>query len=344
MQNTIIPPKSISLLTTYQCTSSCKNCCFGCNPQIKDKLSLHEMKTYINKCLYAYNDTIKVLVLTGGECFLIGKKLIEIIKYGNQNNLLVRVVTNGYWAKSYKIAYEKLRKLIDAGLYEINFSTGDDHLEWVSYDNIVYGCMAASDLGITCVVNVEKHDKSIFKAETFFEDERLKPYLFPDQNQPPKPLLKIESGVWIKFNKDSDISYNDMIVYNENSKGCTSLFNTIAINPYSQMIACCGLTSEYILPLRLGSIHDNDIKYLYESQFNDFLKIWLFIEGPMSILKFIYAKRNIPFGFITGHICHICAEIFKDPENIAILQKYYKEMLSQVLLKYNLYTKSICLT
>ncbi len=342
MSITIIPPKTISLLTTYKCTAACKNCCFGCNPKIREQLSVDEMKFYIDKSLSAYKSTLKVLVLTGGECLILGNKIYEIIKYGQENGLLVRIVTNGYWAKSYSIAYRKLKKLINAGLYEINFSTGDDHLEWVPYDNIVYGCMASVDLGLTCVVNVEKHDKSLFKVENFFQDERLKKYLFPANGV--KPVLKIESGVWIKFNKESEISYNDLIVYNDNSKGCTSLFNTIAINPYSQMISCCGLTSEYIIPLRLGSVKESEINHLYESQFQDFLKIWLFIEGPMSILKFIYEKRGVQHGFITGHICNICSEIFKEQENIKILQENYKEVMVRVLLKYSLYTKSQCLT
>ena len=133
-------------------------------------------------------------------------------------------------------------------------------------------------------------------------------------------------------------------MYNDNSKGCTTLFNTISINPYSQMLACCGLTSEYIIPLRLGSVKESEIKHLYESQFQDFLKIWLFIEGPMSILKFIYEKRKVQYGFITGHICNICSEIFKERENIEILQLNYKEAMARVLLKYSLYAKSICLT
>jgi len=342
MSITIIPPKTISLLTTYKCTAACKNCCFGCNPKIREQLSVDEMKSYIDKSLSAYRNTLKVLVLTGGECMLLGNKIYEIIKHGKENGLLVRIVTNGYWAKSYRIAFNKLQKLKNAGLYEINFSTGDDHLEWVPYENIVNGCMASVDLGLTCIVNVEKHDKSIFKVERFFKDERLKSYLFPTNNE--KPNLKIESGVWIKFNKESEITYKDLIVYNDNSKGCTTLFNTISINPYSQMLACCGLTSEYIIPLRLGSVKESEIKHLYESQFQDFLKIWLFIEGPMSILKFIYEKRKVQYGFITGHICNICSEIFKERENIEILQLHYKEAMARVLLKYSLYAKSICLT
>ena len=129
MDVTIIPPKTISLLTTYKCSAVCKNCCFGCNPRIREQLSVDEMKSYIDKSLSAYRSTLKVLVLTGGECMLLGNKIYEIIKHGKENGLLVRIVTNGYWAKSYRIAFNKLQKLKNAGLYEINFSTGDDHLE-----------------------------------------------------------------------------------------------------------------------------------------------------------------------------------------------------------------------
>jgi len=43
----IIPPSSISLLTTFQCTATCKNCCFGCNPTIKAKMILKNLKGII---------------------------------------------------------------------------------------------------------------------------------------------------------------------------------------------------------------------------------------------------------------------------------------------------------
>ena len=106
-----------------------------------------------------------------------GNDLNLIIDYASRIGLSVRVVTNGYWAKSPEIAKEKLLELSKCGLKEVNFSTGEDHQEWVSYDNIVYGSIAALDLGLTCVINVESHDKSKFKSNLFYEDERLKKYL-----------------------------------------------------------------------------------------------------------------------------------------------------------------------
>ena len=333
INNLVIPPKTLTFLTTFQCTAACKNCCFGCNPKFRKKLSLQQMKNYIDQSISCYKHSLRVLVLTGGECFLLKNDLKEIIKYATSKGLLTRVVTNGYWAKTYQQAYETLLSLRDDGLKEINFSTGDEHQEWVAYENIVNGCMASIDLGLTCIVNVETHDTSKFKAKTLLEDHQLKSYF--DKKKYKNPL-RIDNGLWIPFNKNSKISY-DSIEFKEDitSKRCTSLFSTISINPYSQMLACCGLTSERIEPLRLGSLQHCSIKELYELQFRDLLKIWLFVEGSYSVLQYIYGKRGIKKR-IVGHTCHICAEIFKDTENIQCIKDNYKEIFTTVMFKFEL--------
>jgi MoaA/NifB/PqqE/SkfB family radical SAM enzyme len=67
------------------------------------------MKSYIDQSVEAYPQSMVVLVLTGGECFLLGNKLEQIIEYATNKGLRVRVVTNGYWAKTYEIAKKKLQ-------------------------------------------------------------------------------------------------------------------------------------------------------------------------------------------------------------------------------------------
>ena len=336
LEELLIKPQTLSLLTTYQCTAACRNCCFKCNPHIKKRLSLKQMENYVDECMIHYGDSLKVLVLTGGECFLLGNDLNLIIDYASRIGLSVRVVTNGYWAKSPEIAKEKLLELSKCGLKEVNFSTGDDHQEWVSYDNIVYGSIAALDLGLTCVINVESHDKSKFKSSLFYEDERLKKYV--DINN--KNRLMITNGVWIPFDNDNIISYNNLTINNNESKGCKSLFSSISINPYSNMLACCGLTSEYLPCMRLGSVQTHSIKDLYERQFKDFMKIWLFVDGPQKILKYIYEKRGINNTFI-GHNCAICAEIFKDYKNIQCIYYNCNDIITSVMLKYNIILRKI---
>jgi MoaA/NifB/PqqE/SkfB family radical SAM enzyme len=107
MNDLVINPTTLSIITTYKCTSSCKDCCFQSNPQRKEKLTVPEIKKYISETVKAYS-SIKVLVLTGGECFLYGKKLEDIIKHASSYGLITRIVTNGFWAKDYNKADETL--------------------------------------------------------------------------------------------------------------------------------------------------------------------------------------------------------------------------------------------
>lgn len=336
IKDLVIPPTTVTILTTYQCTAACRNCCFQCNPNIKERLTFEEMKGYLDMCLEAYPNSIKVLVLTGGECFLLGNDLMKIIEYANSKGLVVRVVTNGYWAQTYEKAYKKLKKLTDIGLREINFSTGDDHQEWVKYDNVIYGSMAALDLGLTCVVNVETHDTSVFSSKQFLEDERLKPYLEKE-----KKRIKIFNGVWVPFSEDANLSYNNSMLGVKKER-CTSLFNTITINPYSFVIACCGLYSERILPLRLGLLNQKskNIKSIYARQFQDFMNLWLFVEGPYKILEWLYKKQNIDKPIPNGHICMLCANIFKNSEYIELIKNNYEELFPSIFLKYQLLVRS----
>lgn len=338
--NFIISPTTLTFITTYKCTAACKDCCFSCSPKRKERLSLEEMKSYIDQVIDSY-DTIKVFVLTGGETFLLGNELNQIVEYASSKGLIVRIVSNGYWAKTYNYAIKKLSSLIRKGLKELNFSTGDDHQKFVPIDNIINGICASLDLGLTVVVNVECSPISKFKETTLKEDERIKHYL---KTEPFSKRLQILSGYWMPFTKSTkeevDKVEETLRVVTSTSR-CTSLFNTITITPNHEINACCGITSEYIPFLKLGNAKRSPIKDLYNQQFNDFLKIWLFNEGPQKIMDFISeVDPNKKINTNGWHICQICAEIFRDKEKLSILQNNYKKVYSNIMLKHVMRIKS----
>ena len=161
LNDIIINPTTLTIITTYYCTSSCDNCCFQCNPNRQEKLSIDEMKKYIKESVQSY-PSIKLLVLTGGESFVYGKSLTEIIKYAVTCKLQTRIVTNGFWAKNYNIACKKIKQLADAGLTEINFSTGDDHLKYVTLNTIKNATLASLKMNLTVAINVESSYDRIF--------------------------------------------------------------------------------------------------------------------------------------------------------------------------------------
>lgn len=148
----IIEPHPIlmTLIPTHKCSAACDGCCFGCTPKIKHQMSYEEMVFHVDSAITAY-PSIRVLVISGGECTLLGNDLDKIIAYGTQRGLRTRIVSNASWAKSYDDAYCRMMGLVKAGLCEFNVSTGKQHQKFVPLQNIIYAILAANNLGISPV-------------------------------------------------------------------------------------------------------------------------------------------------------------------------------------------------
>ena len=335
----IIPPSSLTFITTYKCTAACKDCCFKCSPKRNERLKLEDMKSYIDQAVQAY-PSLKVLVLTGGEPFTLGKDLTKIIEYGSSLGLTVRVVTNGYWAKKYDITVKQLIPLVNSGLKELNFSTGDDHLEFVPNNNIINGASVAMEMGLTTVINVESAGDRNFKSESLYKNKILQKYIYPDSDD--IAPLKIINGVWMPFTKTT-LESAKAIKKDENLKKlqitddrCTNLFNIITIDPNYQMVACCGLTSHCSKYLNLGNVKKYSIKELYENQFDDFMKIWLSVDGPHHIAKYISERINLdkPLAENADHMCNVCAQLLNSKECLNIIKDNIDKLYSNIIFKY----------
>ncbi len=329
----IILPSTLSIITTYRCSSACENCCFQCNPLRKEMFSIDEIKKYIKEAVDTF-PSIKVLVLTGGECFLLQKGLDVLIEYATNLGLSVRVVTNGFWAKEYFKALSRVKELADIGLKEINFSTGDEHLEYVSFNSVKNGLLASIANGLTTVLNVESADYRKFNSTILLKDVDLSRYIKEGQ-------LCVLNGIWVPFKKiDKGMTTNTKQHFNHktyihNGQRCSNIFNSITIDPNYRMLACCGISVKYIKYLDLGNIKKYSIKYLYEKQFNDFLKLWIATEGPHKIMEFI-SEYILVNEFATMHPCQVCALIFNNDLFLKILREHYERVYTKVLFEYNI--------
>lgn len=111
----------------------------------------------------------------------------------------------------------------EAGLDEINFSTGDDHLEYVSIEKIKNAIYAAVELNLTVVVNIESGKDRIFKVNELLNDSRIADFVAIKGSAPPK--LSIINGVWMPFTKES-LSYLPHInkeTYHPSKERCSNL-------------------------------------------------------------------------------------------------------------------------
>lgn len=321
-------PRICTFVTTYKCTSTCNNCCFQCSPYGKHSLTKQQMANYLMQIKRDF-PSIKLLVLTGGECTIL-PYITEIIELASHHfNLKVRIVTNAHWAKSYNHALSIIKKWKIASLSEINYSTGDEHLEYVPFANIKNAIMASIEEGMTPFVNIETADGHKFNNMYFIKDNTLSSLIL--QNK-----LIIANGLWINFkDKEKLMQKSNDIIYPPHQR-CDNILNGITITPDNRMKTCCGLVSRHTKFLDIGNAHKYSLRQLYNNQFHDFVKIWLHTEGPYNILKYIYQydKDINPEDYHHLHQCLICAMILNNQEILRIIQQHYKDIYDRIIMKY----------
>jgi len=328
-------PSGITLLTTLRCTAACDNCCFGCNPKQGRTMTYEEMKEYVDKSLDAYPESISSLDLTGGECMLLGKDIDKIFSYAKGKGLKCSMVSNAFWATDYDKAYKILKRLKRNGLTSASFSTGEDHNHYVPWMNVRNASVAAAHLGINSELRIENQFGQMSISRELDNDAEVSSLI-------KEKKLKISASPWMEYHNKGKKSRNFKVPYHEivKTEPCKSLFQNIIINPYGEVYACCGIGVCHIPQMRLGNINIESIKTIYERAFDDFLKIWLYTEGPQAVLKFVNDKTGQKFSWHTTHHCDICRVIFTDKNILPLIKENFFDVSSMPMLSYSCIVKS----
>lgn len=318
-------PMQAVVLTTFKCTATCPECCFECSPNNEKMLSYDEIVKFLKECSDEWG--IKRVIWSGGECFLLGEDLKRGLAYAKSLGMHSRCVTNGFWAVSEEIAYEKLKELHDLGLEELNLSTGDEHQIYVSEEKILNATIAAAKLNIRVVISVETREKTRVTRESFINSSRYQSQI---EKTDLKKLVSVISAIWVSYHTDTVFEYSanseDYVKY----QGCDSLFESICLTPNKTIIGCCGLSVEHIPEMTIGKIEDK-LTEAYARQMQDFLKIWLYVDGPKKILDHVQEWDKTISVPKFMHACQVCAYIYQNPKIQEVIRLNFKECYREVL-------------
>lgn len=321
-------PNSAGILLTFKCNAMCEECCFECGPKNPFALTKENIKNVIDQI--SEMESINFIVWTGGEAFLNYNLLLFSLEYAHKRGLRSRIVSNGFWARNKDVAKTKLKPLIDRGLIELNISTGDNHQEYIPVERALTAAISAVELGILAFVSVESTSSSTFKVDDVYKHEL---YTELEKTDYDRSLFRAASTVWVSFHKDKKYSYDyDTPPMPELENGCDSLYQMINVDPKNQALSCCGLAVEHISELQLGKVttEQNSLRNLYNQQKEDFMKQWLYVDGPITILQ--KAKQWDPtiesVKFV--HFCQTCAYIFNNPKVQKAIKENYTEIIEDV--------------
>jgi hypothetical protein len=321
-------PETLTILPTYRCTAACEQCCFGSNPQIRERLTLEEIIGSIASAHENFSN-LKLIVFSGGECVMIGEDLFASLRFATDLGLRTRIVTNGYWGASKNKSQTTARRLRESGLGEINISTGRDHEKFVSIDAVLNGMTDAVSQGIFGFLTIEQDAEDSAIVEKIKMDYRFKNLLALGEAK-----FRYQVNTWMKFNeqhKDRQVNLGA-----KTNTPCGQLFSNLVVTPHKNISACCGLTYEHIPEMRIGNIDGAGLAAAYQSETQDFMKIWIHIDGPDGIIRKVY-DGNPPDGLISDdHMCETCARLHKSDATRALVRERFQEFYPDVMFRYGM--------
>jgi MoaA/NifB/PqqE/SkfB family radical SAM enzyme len=318
-------PECVTIIPTHRCNASCKECCFESNPHIRHRMTREQLLTSIHNVKDSFPDT-RYVVLTGGEVTLLKQDLIDAIALLTELGLGSRIVTNGHWGRTDESAERWVSQLVDAGLNELNLSTGDEHQEWVPFSSVARAAWHALQKGIITVVVVEGQDDAGFTIDKARENEHMRLIEANEENRRRFILMK---NIWMPFHEEAKYTADreEMARY----EGCDNIFKNFVINPYGQLVSCCGLTMEYIPELKVGNAYNDSLRDVYREQFDDLLKLWIWLDGTRYIFDKIADQHGLTV--LSPHPCAICAQLYKAKDVGPTLERLLRENEEDILFR-----------
>lgn len=328
-QSLVRAKRTLSIMPTFTCTASCSNCASRSSPTERTNLPLQSVLSAITQAreLNFWN-----VVFTGGEATLRWNDLLAAIKYATSLGFPTRLVTNGYWAISTERATHIIDQLVDAGLTEINYSTGDEHIRFVPLDRVALATIGALKRELPVYIMVELTDQGVTTKTTVINALKVQGCSPADIDR-----IGIEESPWMPLSAAEIGRYPAHVPTTcdnlSGRTGCSNILQTYTIQADGRIGACCGIGLRDIPGLNVQDVSQPDsLLNAINTAENDFLKLWLRYEGPERILQWASQyEPTIEWDGLYAHRCQACARIHQDQQVQRVIRDHHEEMIPTVL-------------
>lgn len=330
---TIFSPTILSLMPTWQCPASCKDCGTFSTPRTKTSLELSDMLAAIDK---AKEEKMKLVVFTGGEATLRWLELLRCISHATKLALSTRLVTNAWWASTDDKASRRLKELRQSGLTEINFSTGDEHARFINISNITRTINYALNNEFEPHVMIETRADSYITRSTITDSAEF-------QKIPSEKVSKVTftESPWMPLSPNEFASYPAELTLNKDNlgqrMGCESIFSTLTLQANGVMASCCGMGIQKLKSLQLGVFDSNTTSFSKSTAIaqSDLIKLLIRQIGPEKILaKTAKLNPEINWENIYAHKCQACVRVLSDQKILDTIseneEKFIFELASSI--------------
>ncbi|MYN45043.1 radical SAM protein [Pseudoduganella sp. FT93W] len=321
--------RTLSIMPTFTCPAACADCGTLSSPRERAHLDLDTVLAAIDeaRALGFCN-----VVFTGGEATLEWATLLRGIERAASYRLPVRLVTNAHWATSTATAHDRLTALMAAGLSEINYSTGDEHIRYIPLERVAHACVAACQRKLRTHVMMELKDACTVTPESL-QDHPLLQSLTPEQ----RAYLTILSSPWMPLNHSTVYQYPQGAACDVQAAamrgGCTSVLKTYTLQADGRVGACCGLGLRVIPELNVSTVDQAQcLQQAISVAEQDFLKLWIHYQGPAKVVA--WAATHDPairWEGMYAHQCQMCQRLYHDDAIRNVIASHWQEMIAEVM-------------
>lgn len=344
----VLEPRSITIETTNRCTAACRHCNMRSGPDRGGTLSWDQLRHIINE-VFSELDEIDVVVFAGGEPTLLGADLHKAIALCKEHGAVTRIVTNAFWATSPEAAQATVAELRAAGLDELNISTDDYHLPFISLQRLRWAFEAAFEAGFMSVALANcAGPQSWLTAERLdqgFGQAAMHRRYDPDGNLNEQrwalgeTMLMLSNakvqriGRGIDRIQDSELPPLEAGESLADYGGCPWALRSAAISPSGHLLSCCGFELEDNPILDYGDLNERPLSELLDRADGDLITNMIAILGPPRIKEILeqHWPDEVSFPRTYNSYCEVCSDLVGVEQNRRALYRYQASFLETVM-------------
>ena len=309
----------LGLMFSQTCNITCRHCGILSSPHNKNKMRLDDARGWIMEAAHIAN--IKQINFTGGEPFLFQDELADLLQLSRSLGFGTRVVTNGFWARTFDSGMRVLSRMKEAGLCELNFSADSFHLEFLPAATLRNALECARQLDycriVSFVTNSDKEPLNDFcslygiqrcDVRQLIPSEIIPLLTNPETKREVKSKILVYYGQLIGLGRATeypkDLRWFPVEVQPEG--GCSEIVNKPVIYPDGDLQACCCAGGK-VSPFTVGNLHRESLKTLIGRMFNRSHYRFIQTEGPKALFKLVAAIRpDLPRDHQYTSVCEMC--------------------------------------
>jgi MoaA/NifB/PqqE/SkfB family radical SAM enzyme len=301
---------SLNVMVTNQCPLRCAHCGPRSGPWAKGALDVEIIFAALDE---ARARACRVVNFTGGEPFILGATLVELVRAAAGREMIARITTGAYWSTSAEAAARRLEPLAGAGLRQLFISCSDAHQSFVPFANVIEAARSARRFGIEVYLTLGTSQTSATGARSVREAFEAAGVQTPWLTE--SPLIPFGRA-------EETLPLADMLLQPvENFTGpCPSLTMNPTIRADGQITGCAVVFGAECPSLSFGNVEGDSLGQALDRMHDDLLVAWIHKVGVVELKDLIEANSSIRFADRYVNICHLCGDILSNPEALALLQ------------------------